>query len=237
MQHARWRRVLAGATLEDIRQLTMALAGDFVNVDELDHQCRSLLLDGSLRDWVMAMHGRATSLLAAQDRPKRRKAEQMLAAAVQSMTLLLHKGPAGIDQLTQDEQAILAKDLGKAPGGWDHALFQEAAAIIGLAQQLLTVDQSYFQDVVTLVRPFLNRVRQGLLTSGWIPFDGLLARAKTLLRDHPAVRTRIKQTYRAILVDEFQDTDPVQYEIILYLGEKSCSHRTQWQDVELESGK
>ena len=183
------------------------------------------------------MHGRATSLLAAQDRPKRRKAEQMLAAAVQSMTLLLQKGPGGLDQLTQDEQAILEKDLGKAPGGWDHASFQEAASIISLAQQLLTVDQSYFHDVVTLVRPFLSQIRQGLLTSGWISFDGLLARAKTLLRDHPAVRTRIKQIYRAILVDEFQDTDPVQYEIILYLGEKAGSHRTQWQDIELEPGK
>ena len=236
-QHERWRRVLAGATLEDLRQLTTSLAGDFVNVDELDHQCRSLLLDGSLRAWVMTMHGRATSLLAAQDRPKRRKAEQMLAAAVQSMTLLLQKGPGGLDQLTQDEQAILEKDLGKAPGGWDHASFQEAASIISLAQQLLTVDQSYFHDVVTLVRPFLSQIRQGLLTSGWISFDGLLARGKTLLRDHPAVRTRIKQIYRAILVDEFQDTDPVQYEIILYLGEKAGSHRTQWQDIELEPGK
>ena len=54
-QHERWRRVLAGATLEDLRQLTTGLAGDFVDLDELDHQCRSLLLDGSLRAWVMTM--------------------------------------------------------------------------------------------------------------------------------------------------------------------------------------
>jgi ATP-dependent helicase/nuclease subunit A len=236
-QHERWRRVLAGATLEDLRQFTEALAGDFVDLDELERQCRPLSLDGGLRDWFIAMHGRAASLLAAQDRPKRRKAEQMLAAALQSMALLIAEGPIGLAQLTQEEQALLEKDLGKAPGGWDHAPFQEAASIIRLAQQLLTVDQPYFKEVVTLVRPFLNQVRYGLLTSGWIPFDGLLARAKTLLRDHPSVRARIKQTYRAILVDEFQDTDPVQYEIILYLGEKAGNHRTQWQDIELEPGK
>ena len=103
--------------------------------------------------------------------------------------------------------------------------FHEATFIIRLAQQLLMVDQTYFQEVVTLVRPFLQQVRREFLTSGWISFDGLLARAKTLLRDHPAVRARIKQTYRAILVDEFQDTDPVQYEIILYLGERANSHQ------------
>jgi len=236
-QHDRWRRVLAGATLDDLRQLTAALAGDFVDLDELERQCRSLPLEGALRDWVVATHGRAATLLAAQDQPKRRKVEQMLAAAVQSLALLLKQGPPGLAHLPQDERAVLEKDLGKAPAGWHAATFQEAASIIGLAQQLLTVDQSYFQEVVTLVRPFLAQVHHEFLTSGWIAFDGLLARAKTLLRDHPAVRARIKQTYRAILVDEFQDTDPVQYEIILYLGERAGSHQTAWHDVDLEPGK
>ena len=147
------------------------------------------------------------------------------------------QGPSGLTHLSQDERTVLEKDLGKAPAGWDEAAFQEATSIIGLAQQLLMVDQSYFQEVVTLVRPFLQQVRREFLTSGWIAFDGLLARAKTLLRDHPAVRARIKQTYRAILVDEFQDTDPVQYEIILYLGERAGSHQTAWHDVDLEPGK
>ena len=236
-QHDRWRRVLAGTTLDDLQQFTSALAGDFVDLDELERQCRSLSLEGALRDWVAATHDRAAILLAAQDRPKRRKAEQMLAATVRSLALLLEEGPPGLAHLPQDERAVLEKDLGKAPAGWDEAAFQEAASIIGLAQQLLTVDQLYFQEMVTLVRPFLGQVHHGFLISGWIAFDGLLARAKTLLRDHPAVRARIKQTYRAILVDEFQDTDPVQYEIMLYLGERAGSHQTSWHDVDLEPGK
>lgn len=237
LQHDRWRRVLAGATLDDIRQFTTALAGDFVDLDELERQCRALSLEGALHEWVVATHGRAITLLAAQDRPKRRKAEQMLAAALHSLALLLEQGPSGLMHVSQDERTVLEKDLGKAPAGWDEAAFQEATFIIGLAQQLLIVDQTYFQEVVTLVRPFLQQIRREFLTSGWITFDGLLARAKTLLRDHPAVRSRIKQTYRAILVDEFQDTDPVQYEIILYLGERANSHQTVWHDVDLEPGK
>jgi ATP-dependent helicase/nuclease subunit A len=237
LQHERWRRVLAGTTLEDLQQFACALSGDFIDLDELERQCRSRSLDGALRDWIVATQGRAATLLAEQDRPKRRKAEQMLAAAVQSLTLLLDQGPPGLAQVTQEERLVLNKDLGKAPAGWDEDSFQAAASIIGLAQQLLSVDQLYFQEVVTLLRPFLQHVRHGFHTSGWIAFDGLLARAKMLLRDHPAVRSRIKQTYRAILVDEFQDTDPVQYEIILYLGERAGSHQTAWQDVDLEPGK
>ena len=236
-QHDRWRRVLGGTTLDDLQQFTAALAGDLLDLDELNRQCRSLSLEGALHDWVAATQGRAATLLEAQDRPKRRKAEQMLAAAVRSLALLLEYGPPGLAHLSQEERTVLEKDPGKAPVGWDELAFKEAISIIRLAQQLLTVDQSYFQEVVTLVRPFLDLVRHGFLTSGRISFDGLLARAKTLLREHPAVRARIKQAYRAILVDEFQDTDPVQYEIILYLGERAGSHQTSWHDVDLEPGK
>ncbi len=236
-QHDRWRRVLAGTTLDDLQRFTDALAGDLVDIEELERQCRLFTLEGAVHDWIAAAHGRAVTLLAAQDRSKRRKAEQMLAAALQSLALVLKHGPPGLTYLSQEERAVLEKDLGKAPAGWDGAAFQEATSIIGLAQQLLIVDQPYFQEVVTLVQPFLQQVRREFLSSGWISFDGLLARAKTLLRDHPAVRARIKQTYRAILVDEFQDTDPVQYEIILYLGERANSYRTAWHDVDLEPGK
>src|SRR6476660_7981950 len=71
-QHDRWRRVLAGTTLDDLQQFTAALAGDFVDVEELERQCRLITLEGALRDWGTDTHGRATTLLAAQDRPKRR---------------------------------------------------------------------------------------------------------------------------------------------------------------------
>src|SRR5262249_35329777 len=165
------------------------------------------------------------------------KAEEMLAAALQSLTLLLEHGPPGLTNVSQDDRAALDKDIGNAPAGWNEAAFKEASSIIGFAKQLLLVDQSYFHDVLTLVRPFNQQVRRKFLTSGWIAFDGLLARAKSLLRDHPAVRAQIKQSYRAVLVDEFQDTDPVQYEIILYLCERVGNHRIAWHDVDLEPGK
>ena len=40
LQHERWRRVLAGTSLDDLQQFTAALAGDFVDIDELERQCR-----------------------------------------------------------------------------------------------------------------------------------------------------------------------------------------------------
>jgi ATP-dependent helicase/nuclease subunit A len=52
-----------------------------------------------------------------------------------------------------------------------------------------------------------------------LDFDDLLTRARDLLKFHPAVRRRYKERFKAILVDEFQDTDEVQGEIICLLAE------------------
>ena len=56
--------------------------------------------------------------------------------------------------------------------------------------------------------------------SGLVDFDGLLVRARDLLRDASDVRAALKRRFRMILVDEFQDTDPIQYEIVFFLAER-----------------
>lgn len=50
-----------------------------------------------------------------------------------------------------------------------------------------------------------------------VDFDDLLLMARDLLRDHPDVRQRVGRRFRQILVDELQDTDPVQMEIVTLL--------------------
>jgi len=50
-----------------------------------------------------------------------------------------------------------------------------------------------------------------------VDFDDLLLMARDLLRDHPDVRQRVGGRFRQILVDELQDTDPVQMEIVTLL--------------------
>ncbi len=59
----------------------------------------------------------------------------------------------------------------------------------------------------------VDRLRLGKLT-----FQDLLVRATALLRDHPAARRELGERYRWLLVDEFQDTDPVQAEMLLLLS-------------------
>jgi ATP-dependent helicase/nuclease subunit A len=58
-----------------------------------------------------------------------------------------------------------------------------------------------------------ERVRAGTLN-----FHDLLMSAARLLRGSPAARRELSERYRFLLVDEFQDTDPVQAEVLFLLA-------------------
>ena len=49
---------------------------------------------------------------------------------------------------------------------------------------------------------------------GVVDFDDLLSMTGDLLRDHPEVRGHLQDRYRHVLVDELQDTDPVQMDLV-----------------------
>ncbi|RMF74264.1 MAG: ATP-dependent deoxyribonuclease subunit A, partial [Planctomycetota bacterium] len=53
---------------------------------------------------------------------------------------------------------------------------------------------------------------------GALDFLDLLLRTRDLVRDHPAVRRDLQERFGHIYVDEFQDTDPLQAEIVMLLA-------------------
>jgi ATP-dependent helicase/nuclease subunit A len=71
---------------------------------------------------------------------------------------------------------------------------------------------------------------------GVLDFGDLLLKTRDLLRDNPAVRGEFQNSIKFLLVDEFQDTDPLQVEIVFYLAEQKPTAR-QWQNVRLRAGK
>ena len=52
---------------------------------------------------------------------------------------------------------------------------------------------------------------------GRLGFQDLLSGAARLLRESPSARSALGERYRWLLVDEFQDTDPIQAEVLLLL--------------------
>lgn len=60
---------------------------------------------------------------------------------------------------------------------------------------------------------------------GKLNFQDLLILARNLLRDHPAARRAFQRRFTPLLVDEFQDTDPIQAEVVLYLTGNETDER------------
>jgi ATP-dependent helicase/nuclease subunit A len=87
-----------------------------------------------------------------------------------------------------------------------------------LLRAMLAIDDELVLRVLEAIAPFALDARERMLERGFVTFDGLLALARDLLRDHPQVRRAARERFRTLLVDELQDTDPRQYEIVLLLA-------------------
>ncbi len=77
--------------------------------------------------------------------------------------------------------------------------------------------------------------------AGELDFHDLLVLARTLLRDpeHGArARARLRDRYRRILIDEFQDTDPIQVELAALLGSGDpADGERPWTEMTVDPGK
>ncbi len=80
-------------------------------------------------------------------------------------------------------------------------------------------------DLVDLVQPVADRFRNYKRSAALLDFDDLIFAARDLLRDHEAVRHALAARFAHVLVDEFQDTDPLQTEIFWRLcGEAAAGN-------------
>ena len=71
---------------------------------------------------------------------------------------------------------------------------------------------------------------------GALDFLDLLLRARDLVRDNASVRGHFQARFRRIFVDEFQDTDPLQAELLLLLAADDPDE-TRWESVTPPSGE
>lgn len=86
------------------------------------------------------------------------------------------------------------------------------------------------------LRPLIAAYERHKERTGQLDFLDLLARTRDLLRDDPRVRSEMQQRYTHFFVDEFQDTDPLQVDILLLLcaDNPACSRPS---DVTVRPGK
>jgi ATP-dependent helicase/nuclease subunit A len=228
-----WRIVLRKLNLEQIKTLAHSFAAEPLELG------RPTVKPGArspaLTRWLTDLAARAAALIARH--PEDRQNEK-LARAAQIVIEAFRQNERIAEDSWLDERALLAETpVSSYLKGWTEEDVVEARALVRAAKGLGQVDEDLTNLLWHLLAPFAERFRWFFLHEGFVSFDGLLMSARNLVRDHAPVREELKRKYRSILIDEFQDTDPIQYEILLYLAERFGASAKDWRAVRLTPGK
>lgn len=151
----------------------------------------------------------------------RRRLHEMVTVWGQLSEVLLELGPSGWDEQEVEQVHAAAELLFQQVSGnvaqvvkpffaqlsrlkkdrlWEDLLLDRTQGLrVSLCQLLSDLDALY---------------RQEKYAHGWCDFHDLEQRAYRLLVEHPDVRQRYSRLYTHILVDEYQDTNPVQQAIL-----------------------
>ena len=228
-----WIEVLTRAPLESVEALARALCGEGADLSRAGRAQPEL---------SRALHALAADLeRAARDQPNpggNSNIRESLAAVLARL-----KGMAGAAEeenlswpaALEPSDAEIATE--KWPKKWDAAGAPLYALARGMAKESCGADEILVRRAALLVKPFAESFRRAYARRGFISFEGLLRRARDLVRDHPEVRAALKRRYRAFLIDEFQDTDPLQGEFLIFLAEEPAGRARHWEETRLSPGR
>ncbi len=132
------------------------------------------------------------------------------------------------------EQTLEIKSL---PKDWDEESAEQAKALCRFAEAADPAVQLRVLKAYELLKPLVQTVRAQYGREGILSFDDLIVKTRNLLQQHEGVRHQLQQAYDALYIDEFQDTDPVQGELLLFLAERPGGTAATWQEVQLQPGK
>lgn len=139
------------------------------------------------------------------------------------LALVSKAGPGRVGSAKNwtDKQAVVA-DF--------NAVNQRAAqAVVSATDRVLQVLTGWLARRV--VRDANARAAEGRLE-----FHDLLVKARDLLRRDSTVRSGLQHKYCRILLDEFQDTDPIQIEIAGRICGGAGADAVRWQDIDIPEG-
>ena len=179
------------------------LAVTFTNkaAREMQHRLQALLGDAGEGVWLGTFHANCARIL-------RREAQYL---SFDNNFVIMD---------SDDQQALVKRAIREL--NLDEKLYRPTsihAAISAAKNNLITPadfpTQSYRDEIIKRI---YERYQSLLRDSNAVDFDDLLLETVRLLVDNPQVRERYARRFEHILVDEFQDTNLVQYELLKLLA-------------------
>ena len=111
------------------------------------------------------------------------------------------------------EQGIDSKQF--SPDRIAGVISRQKGSLVTLAQYKADVGNAYFPMIVSAV---WERYERLLARESALDFDDLILKTVILLRDYPEVRKEYQDRWKYIHIDEYQDTNAVQYEMARLLA-------------------
>ena len=109
--------------------------------------------------------------------------------------------------------------------------------------EITSTRQAALMPILEALRKYVIDYSEKRRTEGRAEFQDLLVWARDLLRDNMEVRDHFRKRFSHLLIDEVQDTDPLQAEIAMFLaeavphGQLPTPRPDSWLDVTPENGK
>lgn len=106
-----------------------------------------------------------------------------------------------------------------------------------LLKALRETKPDVWEAALAALAPWAKLHHEAFRSNAIVTFHELLLVVRDLLLTRPDLREREKRRIRLLLVDEFQDTDPLQYEIVFLLAEREGGRAAAAWEASLRPGK
>jgi ATP-dependent helicase/nuclease subunit A len=236
------RRVLAlGMTPDQIRELATRLENYRDLIDAETVWPTPFLEDGAsvANDWGARLKDLECEADHALDANDKLVAELHRLQVVAQRMLDVHDQDEALRLLQQCKP----KHTDGIQANWPPGLCKQIKSVLKQCSDSTLVTLNAYRaaalaDLLQHLRDFTLASADKRLSDGELTFHDLLARARDLLRDNPAVRRRAQARFDRVFVDEFQDTDPLQVEIAWFLTARpDQAEERDWKKLQLEPGK
>ncbi len=146
--------------------------------------------------------------------------------------------PALAAEMTLDHMRTIADSFHN-----NYDLLAAASFAAPSSQDAASEQASELLPVLELLRSFTLDYARERRDAGQVEFLDMLVLARDLLRDSLSARDHFRARFTHILIDEMQDTDPLQAEIALFLAEETADRASpndrprDWRKVQPVAGK
>jgi len=224
---AQWLELLSKLTLSDVREAVHHLADFQAPIETLK------LSREASRKRLAELHAEAKALAAAH--PGKLNADQLIRSCEEILGAA-STGEKALDAVPSETREAIQLNPG-SPKSWPSDELARLKSLQTIAKSALAGSERVIALLSELLEPFIRHFRKTLLTEGCLTHSALLFLSRDMVKSHPDIRAALKRDIRFILIDEFQDTDPLQAELLLYLAELPDRAATDWRKVQLEPGK